>query len=245
MRNIEEYAKDYVNDYDFENYQVKYRRRKILEIIEQYAPESLLEIGCGLSPIGEFCNGLKMYTVVEPSKYFCEIACQKFSNNAVRGMGYEVINDFFSSSLCMNKNYDMIICSSLLHEVENPKNLLHEILLASNQNTIIHINVPNADSFHRILAVKSGLIETTKTFSGRNIQMQQHTVFDMNSLINIMSETGFDVIEQGQYFLKPFSHSQMAKMIEFNIIDEKILDGLYEMGKENFGSEIYVNARRK
>ena len=83
MRDIEEYAKDYVNDYDFENYQVKYRRRKILEIIEHYAPESLLEIGCGLSPIGEFCNGLKMYTVVEPSKYFCEIARQKFSNNTV------------------------------------------------------------------------------------------------------------------------------------------------------------------
>ncbi len=139
----------------------------------------------------------------------------------------------------------MIICSSLLHEVENPKNLLHEISLASNQNTVIHINVPNADSFHRILAVKSGLIESTKTFSGRNVQMQQHVVFDMNSLINIMSETGFNVIEQGQYFLKPFFHSQMARMMQLNIIDEKVLDGLYEMGKENFGSEIYVNIKLK
>lgn len=83
MRNIEEYAKDYVNDYDFENYQVRYRRRKILEIIEHFKPESLLEIGCGLSPIGEFCKGLKMYTVVEPSKYFSDIARQKFSNITV------------------------------------------------------------------------------------------------------------------------------------------------------------------
>ena len=137
----------------------------------------------------------------------------------------------------------MIICSGLLHEVEDPKFLLREIFKASSKNSIIHVNVPNANSFHRILAVKSGIISDVKIFSGRNTILQQHAIFDMRELVNLVSEMGFVILEQGQYFLKPFSHSQMQKMMELEIIDEKVLDGLYEMGKTNFGSEIYVNVR--
>ena len=73
MRNIGQYTKDYTNSNSFENYQVKFRRKKVLEIINFYKPRSLLEIGCGLEPIGLHTK-LEQYTICEPSKYFCDIA---------------------------------------------------------------------------------------------------------------------------------------------------------------------------
>ena len=47
--------------------------------------------------------------------------------------------------------------------------------------------------------------------------------------------------------MKPFTHSQMYEMMCKSIIDEKVLDGLYEMTEymPEMGSEIYVNVRRK
>ena len=241
MRDIEGYAKNYATEHDFEKYMVQYRRKKVMEILTKYKPESLLEIGCGPKPIGEFYKDMKRYTIVEPSVLYCNSASDKLINGVGEGK-VEIINSLFSSEVCRDRTYDVILCSGLLHEVEDPRLLLREIFKTASKNTLVHFNVPNADSFHRVLAVKSGLISGVKSFSSRNYSMQQYAVYDMHDLINLVSEAGFVIQEQGQYFLKPFSHAQMIKMIESGIIDEKVLDGLYEMGKENFGAEIYVNA---
>ena len=77
MRDIKKYTKDYTDSSSFENYQVKFRRKKVLEVINSYKPRSLLEIGCGLEPIGLYTK-LEQYTICEPSKYFCDVAKQKF-----------------------------------------------------------------------------------------------------------------------------------------------------------------------
>ena len=53
-RDIVDYEKNYSNAVrGFEKYKVFYRKRKIVEIIEQYSPQSILEIGCGMEPL--FC----------------------------------------------------------------------------------------------------------------------------------------------------------------------------------------------
>ena len=64
---------------------------------------------------------------------------------------------------------------------------------------------------------------------------------------NILEDNGFEIINSGSYFVKPFTHSQMYEMMCKSIIDEKVLDGLYEMTEymPEMGSEIYVNVRRK
>ena len=74
MRDIEDYANAYAKDYDFEKYQIQYRRKKVLEVLNEYNPKSLLEIGCGPSPIGLFYDAMKHYTIVEPSVMFCKNA---------------------------------------------------------------------------------------------------------------------------------------------------------------------------
>ena len=243
MRDIIKYTKDYIVP-NFEDYQLKYRRRKIIEILEKYGPRTILEIGCGMQPLFEFLNpeSYDRYTVIEPSEVFFANAVSRAKNNHK----VECINDFFGNGFNRKiSHYDFVICSSLLHEVEEPDSFVESFHKVCDNKTILHVNVPNAHSFHRLLAKNMGLIESEYEKSERNILLQQGKVFDIESLTNLLRTHRFSVIESGSYFVKPFTHDQMFQMMEENIIDEAVLDGLYNIAEimPMFGSEIFVNCR--
>lgn len=140
-------------------------------------------------------------------------------------------------------DYDMVVCASLLHEVENPEELLHAIASICKKDTIVHIDVPNANSMHRILGKEVGIISDVHDKSESNIVLQQNSVLDMQMLKSIVEKNFFRVVESGSYFIKPFTHAQMFEMLQAEIINEAVIEGLYRIGDyfPEFGSEIYVN----
>jgi len=242
MRDIKDYSGKYAGQ-GFEQYKVSYRRRKILDVIKAYHPEKILEIGCGTEPLFQYVEEAQ-FTIIEPA--------QDFYNNAVNLAGKDTrvrcIQGFFEEEVQrLSNDHDMIICASLLHEVEKPVRLLKAIAQVCNQNTIVHINVPNANSMHRLLGKEMKILADVHDMSENNRNFQQNNVFDKDSLSRIVTENGFDIIEDGSFFVKPFSHTQMYDMVQSGIVDEKVLDGLYALGKymPEFGSEIYVNCRLK
>lgn len=241
MRDINDYSAKYSIP-GFEDYQVKYRRKLVLEQIERYKPKSILEIGCGYEPLFKYVHDTR-FTIVEPSEEFYENAkrlAQTAENiSCMRGFFEEVVDE-------LDKQYDMVMCSGLLNEVEDPLRLLHSIVKVCTDRTVVHINVANANSMHRLLALESGMISNTHDMSERNKVFQQHNVYDMESLTKLVEKSGLSIIENGTYFIKPFTHAQMGKMLECGIINEVILDGLYNMGKymPELGSEMYVNCRK-
>lgn len=243
MRDIKDYADNY-NVPNFEDYQIKYRRKKILEILNKYKPREIIEIGCGMEPLFKFIDksAYDRYMVIEPSEVFCKRAIELAENNSK----ITIINDYFGTgSLELDNEWNLVVCSSLLHEIEEPENFLNEIKKLCNKETIVHINVPNANSFHRLLAQCMGLISDVHEKSERNKIYQQNSVFDLDALCEIMREIGFSIIDKGSYFIKPFTHTQMYKLMSEKIIDEKVLEGLYNVSKymPDYGSEIFVNAR--
>ena len=246
-RDITEYEERYSEDAcGFEKYKVIYRRRKILEVIDQYQPETILEIGCGLEPL--FCYEKdRKFTIVEPSEKFYEwarrLSRQSSHVTCIRGFFEEAAGALQER----NAVYDMVVCSGLLHEVERPQSLLKAIKKVSSRKTVIHINVPNMYSMHRLLGVEMRILSDVFDKSEGNIRLQQHTNFDIQKLKTMVEENGMAVEEEGSYFVKPFSHQQMQEMMERQIIDESVLDGLYKLAEymPQFGSEIYVNCRVK
>lgn len=239
MRNIKSYSEKYLIP-GFEKYKVLYRRKKVMEIIKKYSPKKILEIGCGNDPLFQYIEDIS-FTVVEPA--------ENFYNHAVRinkANGNVILNGFFEDvSGQLSDKYDMIICSSLLHEVEKPDELLKAIANVCNEDTVVHINVPNAHSMHRLLGKEMGILADIHDMSRNNLDFQQNNVFDMDSLQQILCDNGFKIIDCGGYFVKPFSHEQMQAMLDSGIIDEKTLDGLYELTKfmPEFASEIYANCK--
>lgn len=241
MRDIKNYTKNY-NCSLFEKYQVIFRRKKVLEILKKYSPQKILEIGCGMEPLFQYIDWpITDYTIVEPSTIFIENAKKMVNKEYFHFMNCE----YKATNELKDHRFQFIICSSLLHEVEEPVSLLKEIMSTCNENTIVHINVPNANSMHRLLAVEMGIVKNTHEMSEKNKILQQNSVFDMSSLSDMVENVGFKVIDQGSYFIKPFTHEQMHQMIEKGIISENALDGLYELTKymPELGSEIWINCK--
>ncbi len=239
MRDIDRYTQEYVK-HDFEEEQVFFRRKKILDIVNTYPHKRILEIGCGQEPLFQYVSDFEEYTVVEPSDLFFEHAVSLSGNDS----RITCIHNFFGKELALPSGaYDFIICSSLLHELDNPKEILEKVYEIADSETIFHINVPNAKSLHRILALESGLLENVCEVSERGMLLQQARVFDLDKLKQAVADSGFQVLETGSYFIKPFTHKQMEEMLEHKIIDEQVLGGLYNLTKwlPDYGSEIYVN----
>ena len=243
MRDIEDYAEKYTEN-GFEEYKVLYRRKKLIEMIKGWRPKSILEIGCGMDPLFQYVDNAK-FTIVELSQLFCDNAADLMRMRHIHNA--ECIQGYFEEIASgLSKEYDLIICSSLLHEVEKPGSLIKAIENTCNSDTIVHVNVPNAYSLHRLLGKEMGILDDVHEMSENNIDFQQNNVFDKYSLEKIVNENGLEVIESGGYFMKPFSHKQMNEMMQKKVIDEKVLDGLYELGKcmPEFCSEIYVNCKK-
>jgi len=237
-RNIEQYTKDY-NEYFFEHTQLKYRRKKVLEISNKYKPKRVLEIGCGNDSIFNYYKDYECAVIVEPSADFVSKCSDDFYDNKK----VNVVCDFFENTNLEEQKFDFVLIAGLLHEVEYPKVLLRCVLKSCDQNTIIHVSVPNNNSFHLVWAYCSGLIERLGVQTETSKILQQHSVFDLKSLHQMVIECGFDVIEEGGYFIKPFNHKKMQQCVDNCILDQQLLDGLYKMSSffSEFCSEIFVN----
>lgn len=246
-RDIQKYGADY-NVPGFEVYQVQYRRKKVLEIIQRFSSGSILEIGCGMEPL--FCHldeaEYDLFTTIEP----CDVFYCKALQLAKMNPKVTCIHGFFDAESARHfqdekKQFDMIICSGLLHELGDPDGMLKCIAQVCTEETVVHINVPNARSFHRIWAKYAGLIRDEHQMSERNVTLQQATVFDLSSLKELVMANGFEILDSGSFFMKPFSHAQMYQLVTSGMLNRELLDGLDKMTEvfPEFGSEIYVNCK--
>lgn len=247
-RNIEDYTEQYL-EAPFLKENVSYRRECVCEQLKKYKHKTILEIGCGMFPLFEYLekNDYERYYIIEPSPFFVENAKKKITGELEKKVF--IIEGYFEDKYreILEEKFDFIICSSLLHEVNNATNLLQTIYTVAACNTIIHINVPNANSMHRLIAKEMGIIDNIYSKSETQCKLQQREVYDLEKLKKELVENEFQIIDEGSYFIKPFTHTQMDLMLKQGIIDKNVLLGLQGIIKyfpEN-GSEIYVNVRRK
>lgn len=241
MQDIEQYTDNYIKP-SFEEYQVFFRRMKVLEIIEKYKPKRILEIGCGMEPLFQYLdNDYEIFCVIEPSDVFYKNAIKLAKNKNVICR-----NEFFTPAKELSDmNFDFVLCSGLLPDIERPEELFEGLLKISNPETIIHINTPNAKSLHRLIAKEMGMISSEFALSERNVLYQQQRIYDLPMLTELVENMGFEILESGSYFVKFFSHSQMYEMMKKDIINVQVLEGLYQLTDylPEFGSEIFVNCR--
>lgn len=247
VENTASYAKEYLSD-EYEKINVHYRRERVLKFLNIYKPKRVFEIGCGTQSLFEFYNNFEYFTVVEPSVEFCEIVKKSPAyNQKVR-----ILNGFFGSDsinkvLVNGEKVDCILISGLIHEVPDPDLILKTACELCNENTLVHINVPNEDSFHLLWALEAGLIKRLDTISETGKRLQRSRTFNLYKLREIVEKNGFEVIEQGSYAFKLFNQEKIIQLMKEGFIDDNLLDSLQKMTKyfPNNGAEIFVNCKRK
>ena len=245
MRDLDKYAKHYANHPGFEAQMVGFRRRKVLEILAGLPHARILEIGCGTDSLFNHLTDFESFVVVEPIESFVETAV----GHAQGDPRVSVLHGFLESESeqLRSHTFDLVIASSVLHEVEEPTLFLKSLNSLCSKQTIAHLNVPNALSLHRLLAVEMGLIEDPFAASELAMTLQRTSNFDLSSLKEVVQSCHFTVLSEGSYFLKPFSNRQMLQLVDHEIVPVDFLDALYTVVENRLpelGAEIFVNVRK-
>ncbi|WP_271678559.1 methyltransferase domain-containing protein [Thermomonas mangrovi] len=248
QRDIQAYENVYASDYDFEPILVRYRRDAALRSLREHKPDYIIEIGCGLEPLlphylasGE--EAVRRWVVAEPAQKFAEAARMVAADHPEMAVEQGFFEDIADRIVSEYGRADMVICSGLLHEVPDQIRMLHAISQVMGPDAVVHVSVANATSLHRRMAKAMGLIDDLQQMSGRNLLLQQHRVYTLESLIRDLQGAGLQPVKQGGILLKPFTHEQMRLVLA--AIGSDVLAGLGKLGEEfpELASEIFVDAR--
>jgi 2-polyprenyl-3-methyl-5-hydroxy-6-metoxy-1,4-benzoquinol methylase len=242
--NVETYQEHYAVQHGggpgwFENALIASRRNQVLSALERHPHEDVLEIGCGLDPLIAHMRNTRSFTTVEPCESFVECA---------RAAGAEVVQGFLEDvlpELEIRRPFDFVVASSLLHEVPDPSRFLDSVRTLCDPGTIVHFDVPNMRSMHRLLAVEMGLIPDVFEESETERRFQRTTRFDATRFRAALVCAGFEIVQFGTYFIKPFSHSQMEALIDSNIVSHDVIRGLEKLAAHlpDFGAEMFADVR--
>lgn len=245
---IEDYQAAYLADYDFESVMVRYRHRVVLETLATIPPPfAVVEAGCGKELLVDTAAkagiSFERWVVVEPAPAFlveARRAADLDPRMAVIEGAFE--NEIDRADAACGDLPRVVLISSLLHEVSNPEALLAGALRLLGKGTLLHVNVPNAGSFHRHLARSMRLLSSLSEPSPRNRALNQRCVFDRNGLRSLLETARFQVKNEGGYFVKPFTHEQMSRIK--GQLGPEVMDGLYRLGQAlpDLASEIFMNA---
>ncbi len=245
MRDLEDYQDQYLNNNPFEPFLVEKRKNLILSIIDKYNPKSILEIGCGDDPLFNYLHDFEKFTVVEPGELFFKYATD-FAKKHNHPESISLINTCFEGKTEEVHDYDLIICSALLHELEDQETFMQNLYYLADDSTIVHINMPNVNSFHRLLAKKVGIIKSVHDKSEMQNRLQQNDFFNIAQLKKMCESFGFKIIEEGTLAFKPFTNFQIQQIIDASILDKNIIMALFDMEEycPGLGAEMFVNLKK-
>lgn len=238
MRNradAEAYASALNSNYGFEAECVRARFNYLLRHISPLKPVRILEIGCGLELFIDAAirSGLdfERWVVIEPAPVLAELV----RSRAVAEPRLHVVEGYCEDPVVGKAArefgpFDVLLLSAVLHEVEDPGDLLQSALVLAAPGSHVLVTTPNALSFHRLLAVEMGLMLTPQELSSRNLCFRQNVVFDPDRLRILLEQVGLRNLQFEGYMFKPFTHVQMARVLE--LLPPGVSEGLDRLGQK-------------
>lgn len=249
------YSLKYKIDIDnggFENILVNMRRRHLIEIFGELKIRKIVEVGCGTEPIFNWYKEYTKIQIIERSLEFCNRASKQLKTlkkTNKNNTDISIQNIAFEDCKKLDFPADMIVLSGILHEVDDVELFLKHLKYLTKGNEYIYVNVPNANSLHRLLAFHSGLINDPSEISKRgNFFGHKRGFFTMSELKNILIKSEFNIIDSGSLALKPFTNEQMDRLFKDNQEDRDILiEALFYPDKflTEMGSELWVLIKGK
>lgn len=126
-----------------------------------------------------------------------------------------------------NEKFDTIILNHVLEHIADPIPLLKQILQWLAPGGKFIVGVPNAKSFHRMVAVKMGLLESIYSLNERDLQLGHERVYDMDLLKAHLADAGFTISHETGVFLKFLANGQIEKWFS-----QEMIQAFYELGKD-------------
>lgn len=215
---LDSIAMSYSEDLGFESTLMKY---KIIEVRKFIRGKTMLDIGCGVGTLTKALAGAFEKVVgIDGSALKLRKAKEKNNlNNIVYKQS--LIEDFNP-----NMQFDFIVSTNVLEHVADTAIFLAKVKQLLADGGIVVMTVPNAVSLHKRIGRHMGMIDDFYRLTPADLEKGHKRIYDMAGLENEFRNAGFTIVHIGGILLKPLSHRQMETW------DQKIVEALYEVGKE-------------
>ena len=226
---LEEVAKWYQSLEGFYSRLVAYG---FVTFMKHFKGNTVLELGCADGLMTEMLiKHFDKVVVVDGASKFCREVKSKLENNNLI-----VICSLFEE-LNLSIKFDTIIMAHTLEHVDKPVQIISSAKDWLNDNGVILISVPNANSLHRLAGVKMGLLTKCEELNDLDKRLGHRRVYTQEALRNDIELAGLKIKEMGGVFLKPLTNSQIEEWWT-----EEMMDAFYELGKDfpEIAGEIYA-----
>lgn len=217
-------------DTDFEEI---LRKNKIEPLGDLNLYDSIIDIGCGSGDVFNNIKNLPIIDAVEPDQNLKKIASKLDLYNKI----YNSISEVDLSK------YKLTTVLGVLEHIENESEFLDQF---KNSNQI-YITVPNAESFHRLVGVDAGIIDSPYELSFADYEIGHQRYYDQKSFMavikkNLIDPYSFKIHSFGTTSLKFCSNSQMIQFKSIQKSIETVGKKLSICGENNFfGAELYIH----
>lgn len=211
---------------DFDKRLIRYRYETIKP---KFNGRSCLELGPAEGQMTQFLiNDFESLTVVEGSLELLEKIAD--AKNLVK------VHSLFENYK-PNELFDTVILEHILEHVEDPVALLTLAKQFLAPGGILLVGVPNANSIHRLAAVKMGLLSHPSQLNSRDIALGHRRVYSSTSFREDIGESGLRITELGGVYFKPLSNSQIQD--NWNV---DMIEGFFQLGKDfpEFAAELFA-----
>ncbi len=194
--------------------------------------KKVLELGCADGAMTQWLiHDFESVTVVDGSEVFIKEIREKINSPYVT-----FICSLFEEYSPTEK-YDSILVSHILEHVDEPVLLLKRIKKWLASEGRCFISVPNADSLHRLIGVKMGMLTEKDSLNEQDLLLGHKRVYTPQLLKSHIASAGYHIIKYGGIMIKPVSNRQ----IEAEWSDE-LIDAFFKLGEDlpDLCSEIYA-----
>jgi 2-polyprenyl-3-methyl-5-hydroxy-6-metoxy-1,4-benzoquinol methylase len=207
--NIELYAdRIYLEDTTGENFiENIIHATNLPKLISRLRPESLnepiLEMGFGEGTITTpLISAGCTVEIIEGSSKLCADAKSKFGDSVK--VHCELFENFDPP-----EKFQTVLSLHVLEHIDSPRDVINKMFEWLKPGGQVIAVVPNAESFHRQLAVMMGLQPELNSLSPRDKVVGHQRVLTLNELAHFFESAGFSITEKFGYFLKTVPNSMM------------------------------------
>jgi 2-polyprenyl-3-methyl-5-hydroxy-6-metoxy-1,4-benzoquinol methylase len=135
--------------------------------------------------------------------------------------------------------YDNIYMGHVLEHVEDPKSIIERSSTWLNPGGRIIASVPNADSIHREIGVRLGILGETTELNESDVRIGHRRVFQKNQFESLFQTSKLEIIESSGFFLKYYANSELESRYSQEFILELMKIG--QLVPEN-SAELFIVA---
>jgi SAM-dependent methyltransferase len=216
---------------------ILYKRLKEISI---NSDNKILEVGIGSGDITLMLLQQFLHIVsVDPDEENINLVVTRIKKLNLRSPRF-VISKIEDADLG-TEIFDKIILFGILEHLADPPKVLNKLALHLNKSGRIYIVVNLANSIHRLLGVKIGLIKNVDELSESDIVLGHYRIYNVELLKEHIKLANLKMVYELPFYLKPLPTRYM------NNFPLSIHEGLDLLGRElkEFASYFYAEVAHK